>query len=167
MLELQRAVDRILEISFTWIGHAGVLFGVLPGGGAAEMLAANYFRRLCHPGEAGSEPGVVTREVCNLLAHALEGQIETLSQNCGLSPPGILEECRSSSGVSLGVDVETQRLCNSSEEGLWDISPAKCLLWTHAIDTVCLLLNTDGLVMQPRLPFYVSTDPISSNQKKK
>ncbi len=117
-----------------------MMSGVLPGGGVSLWACRPVLERML---ENSTDPD--ERAAYNILIKAVEEPIRTIIANAGYDAGKIMAEIKMA-GSGFGFDVNSKRIVNMMEAGIWDAATVVQSAIHGAISTAALALTVDVLV---------------------
>ena len=129
----------------TGLLREALMYGVLPGGGAALLGCRPALQRLLTGSTEADE-----RAAYQILLRAIEQPMSTLTSNAGYDPHSILARVEQA-GPGYGLDATTGQVVAMAEAGIFDVATVLKSAVFGAISSAALALTVDVLV-QHRTP---------------
>lgn len=143
---------RVAEDSVAAV-EAALQGGVLPGGGATELALSRALAR-----QSSRVQGMATYGMASLV-EALKRPLAQMVANAGYSPLEKLsevlaaqaraEEAGEAGHDSLGIDLDSGRLTDLGQLGIWDPAPVKLHALAAAVETSVAILRIRLIVQKP------------------
>eukprot|EP00457_Paulinella_chromatophora_P005289 gb/GEZN01005305.1/.p1 GENE.gb/GEZN01005305.1/~~gb/GEZN01005305.1/.p1 ORF type:complete len:569 (+),score=78.69 gb/GEZN01005305.1/:84-1790(+) len=119
---------------------------VVGGGGAIEMELSKYLRKVSRQVKSKRQL------VISSFAQALEVIPRQIAANAGFDSTDIVNELRArhaAGGTWIGVDVESEGVCDTYEKFVWEPTLVKLNAISAATQAACLILSVDDTVRNP------------------
>jgi len=139
--------------------RGAMMSGVLPGGGvslwACRPVLARTLKNSTDPDE---------RAAYSILIKAVEEPIRTIIDNAGYDASEIMAKIKMA-GTGYGFDVNSGRVVDMIEAGIWDAATVVQSAVYGAISTAALTLTVDVLVHRQQQPEHVTIRPPSPKKR--